>query len=142
MSGSATRTVYRLVGIEEAVLLRKAAMQVVGKPLVKLARAERVPVSIANPSSNGDFGNLLQEHTMTASRGDAFGKGQPLVPFTEDIEKLAKSTDDAVQNIIRSAPYLVKFEVPWDAVLGAASDLGKAEGEFVGANDPGGSVRF
>ena len=81
------------------------------------------------------FGQMIAECTMTTgetkSKGNISGANAYFICTTDDIEKLVGSKCDQVKKIVKSAPYIVTFEMPKSAVVAGASELSGSEGEHL-----------
>lgn len=127
--------VYRFMSAEELARLTQAAKAYQGKPKEVVAAAGRLTQEMKRLMELEDFGNQIQDFTMTPYGGGQIGTpDQFFVATTADPAKLSQSTDDTVQKIVRGAAKLATFRVPKSAAIGAPSDLSQEEAEVLVPN--------
>jgi len=129
------RLLYRFMSRDEYARLKETSNKFHGNPLAINAQGKALSDALNRLIINPNFGEMLYNHTMTASGGGSIGHKGELIATTEDVDKLAQSTCHRVQAIVTNADYIVTFEVPQDAAIGAPSDLSKTEGEVLVPND-------
>lgn len=127
------RLLYRFMGTKEYNDWYTLVQQTEWTKEIAIKADQALKMAMVTMLMDPSFGAKLYDFTMAARGGGRNGK---FLATTSDLNKLLCSTDDAVQNIIQGAEYVMIFSVPKEACIDGASDLSKSEGEVLVPNLP------